>query len=256
VNLRPKPERDYFAEERALHDELRSLESLAGIQQYADRAREGFLIPMISNATDRDTFEQENEENEKIERDHIRRNIRSIYFGVANIELRKSLIKKEREILTLRRLGAGDERLKASRALARIRYAAPTEWCLGASIIGIIFVAVGYLAFEAAGAVLHVQGFGVAGAVAGAFAGYILARYAELDTAYQRSQRLMEAEGDFDSRKREADEASNEEQLFTHWEEWSGMPDRESWEGQKLQAVRKRLISLICSRTESKTSPP
>jgi hypothetical protein len=249
VNLRPKPERDYFAEQRALFRELQSLESLAGIQRYADRAREGFLVPMISHApAHSDRFEQENEENEKIEQDHIRHNIRSLYFGVANIELRKNLIKKEREIASLLISGALDELSKARIALNRIRHANPTEWCLWVSIIGVACVAVGYLAFEAAGAVLHVQEFGVAGAVAGAFAGYILARYAELDTAYQRSQQLISAEGDFDSRKREADEASNEGETFTYEEEWSGMPSPESWEGQQLQAVRKRLIALICNR--------
>jgi len=97
----PKTRLDYEKICRALFKELQDLEVKAGIAEKADNARSGPRLPLHYDSDApflSARWKAEDEEERQDKQDYIRRAIRSLYFSVPDLDLRKQLIQKEREL--------------------------------------------------------------------------------------------------------------------------------------------------------------
>jgi hypothetical protein len=89
--------KDYAQIGDTLFEELQALEVKASIED----ARRGPLFPLYYDSdapwgSEREKAEDEEESQDR--EDYIRRRIRSLYFSVHDLDLRKQLIQKEREL--------------------------------------------------------------------------------------------------------------------------------------------------------------
>jgi hypothetical protein len=150
----PKTSSDYEQVCRTLGKELGDLEARAGIAAKADDASLGPLVPLYYNS-DAPLFSERGKAEREVERQHkqdyIRRKIRSLYFSVPDLDLRKQLIEKERELTDNWRYSTRTDVQAAEIGLSQAK-ASGQNWYLRASLSAIVFVAIGWSLFQLPGA--------------------------------------------------------------------------------------------------------
>jgi hypothetical protein len=198
------------AKEKVCKEELHALEIEAGIVEASDKACRGSLFPHIPDAPyGTEQHRMEIEESEAAERAYVRHRLRSVYFGVADIEVRKKLIAKYRQIEKYRLDWFVNELWQAEAKLRRVR-ASERYWWIWASLGGVIWVLVG-------NDVLGVPG-AIAGAVVAIFAGVAIAQRDKR----QHDSAISEAESTLEQNKANLRDMSQREPFFTWAEESSG----------------------------------
>lgn len=84
------------------YGDIVTLEKLASIYERAEKARSGPFFPTMPDAHyGSKRWRREQKEIEQAERDDLNRALRKIYFSVSDVNLRKQLIAKNREISRL-----------------------------------------------------------------------------------------------------------------------------------------------------------
>ncbi len=211
----PKTRSDYEQICGALSRELQELEVKAGITEKADDARK----PSWGNI-DSDTpylsekWKAEEEAEFQFERDYVRREIRSLYFAVPDLDLRKQLIEKARELTDNERymfmtdVGAAEAELRQAKATGK-------NWYLWASLGAIGFVALGWSLFQ------------LPGALVGALVAYFSGRYAENDAKERRDLSVKQGEDHLKEVRSINQEILNRDYTFTKYEAKNGEPDKE-----------------------------
>jgi len=140
--------------------------------------------------------------------------IRALYFGVADVALRKELIAKDREegelALAFWQVGMTD----AARKLSAARTTGK-RWWLATSALGTGFIAIGFYLF------------GIIGALGGLIVGYFCGRNMEQSALQARQSAIAEAEKEVKEAEQDWDKARNEPQTFSRREAGSGEPDQD-----------------------------
>lgn len=108
------------SELRGMGREIQTIERSLGIDKEAERAREGPLIPLHAFSqtpmcTPRSV--QEGREERWDEQATIRRKIRALYFSTPDIEVRRLLIRKTRQLEALHKVEARDDERRAEAAV-------------------------------------------------------------------------------------------------------------------------------------------
>jgi hypothetical protein len=194
---------------------LRELEVKAGIDKDADNARQNSFYAAFHDS-DAPLFSQQSQREFEIELERegetIRRRIRQCYFGVPDLDLRKEMITKNRELTDNGRWCRLADR---SAAQAGLKAAAATGryWPLVAAVAAVFCVL--------AGGALHQ----VTGAIAGAMVAYYLGREFEQDVMLQRATAIKAAEETLREAEATAEKALNAPYTFTRKEMWTGEPD-------------------------------
>ena len=199
---------------RAFEREARELVQQAGIAEEAERA----ALPHSALHWDSDApigSEQERRETVEYWEDQRRTTaylLRKAFFSVSDVEMRKRLIAKQREIEDLRRDLFVQAAHDADTALEEARIPRPTWW-IAAAIVGTTLVAAGY------------HFFGIPGTVAGAVTGYFIGRYLEEFAKADHDARMRRAENAQKEAKASKDEILNRPQIFSREEEKTGETD-------------------------------
>jgi hypothetical protein len=159
--------------------------------------------------------ERENAEYWEDQRRTTDRLLREAIFSVSDVEMRKRLIAKSREVERLRRelfvLLAND----AEATLEKVRIPRPT-WLIWAAVVSAASVAAGY------------QFLGIPGAMGGAVVGFFVGRYFEQLSKVEHDHRLNRAEKDLKEANASKTKILNEPPTFSRWEEKTGEPDSDT----------------------------
>ncbi len=154
---------ELIAERERLTEEIREAEKAAGILEQGDEAREGPLIPYgVFDKVPSDPKQKSLEDDLywADQHDHIRQEIRALYFAIPDTTARKKLMlavaerEKARKRIVAQLVVNADLELTAMK-----RKQANPPW-IGAGVIGCLAVLVGYAVA------------GIAGAIAGGILGY------------------------------------------------------------------------------------
>jgi hypothetical protein len=142
----------------------------------------------------------------------ITRRIRELYFNVPDVNLRKQLIAKEREVgnLVLQRC---QEELNEAAAELKAARSSRQYWWVYASVAGATFITVGFIFF------------GLIGGLAGLLIGFCLGRQLEHETRRSREEEVKEAERVLKEREQNWIEERNAPQIFSQREAKTGEPD-------------------------------
>jgi len=145
---------EYGARWRALLEQLRELERIAGIGSAASGLRDEARLPTAANELNNDGARNERRSFQgAAPLDAARRRaLRALYFGVAPVALRKTLIAKQRELELFERTGARTTLEEATRDLESLRRRPAEGWWI-AAIVGAALVIVGYELFAVLGAI-------------------------------------------------------------------------------------------------------
>jgi hypothetical protein len=205
--------KDYAQIGDTLFEVLQALEVKAGIED----ARRGPLFPLYYDSdapwgSERKKTEDEEESQDR--EDYIRRRIRSLYFSVHDLDLRKQLIQKERELTDNARY---EFKTDVQTAEVKVREAKSIgkNWVWWASFCAIGWVALGWSLFQ------------LPGALAGALVAYFHGRFDENDAKERRALSVKQAEDDLKEVRSIYHERLNSEYTFTKCEAESGEPDKE-----------------------------
>lgn len=198
------------AELKPLRDQLGALELQAEITKEMERAREGNFVPLGidgENVSSDEFFADEH--------DGVRRRVRSVYFGVADIELRKKLIKVGREISkTLEQHAEVDVREARSEVSKTKAATRQTSWGWPA-VIAIVCVAIGYKAYD------------MVGAIAGAVGGFFLAQSTVKGKEREAAAALEQAQQELVDLRKSQYVISLYPEMFSLMEELTGEEDRD-----------------------------
>lgn len=210
---------------KRLQQECRDLEDEAGISIAMTRAREGRVIPLGAMGEDASPDEYFADEN-----DYFREKARDAYFSVQDLKLRKRLIAVQRKIDShiLRSFDAEIASAKhaASIATAKIHNQPWTK----AAIFSVSAVAFGFWIF------------GLAGAIAGAVAGFFLGQGVISQAKSQAIAEVNQATEELTNAQKEREHRSLWPECFSSSEEVLGDRephlDRESAYENVLRATR------------------
>jgi hypothetical protein len=200
---------------RDFHDELRELEGRAEIRDVAEKLRsEPPHYHLVYDAAEPHSDEQRDEERAEEDRHKERTTlrIRNLYFSVRDVELRKLLIAKDREIGELSLSWHRQELDDANTKLALSRASAGYGW-IWASICGVALIYGGY------------HYLGVPGALCGLLLGYIYSRMIEVHARRNRDIEIAVREEWATQSEKTWNKVRNEPQLFSRREAASGNPD-------------------------------
>ncbi len=207
---------------KPLREQLAALEARAGITKDMERAREGNFMPLGI-----DGEKVSSDEDLADEHDGLRRRTRQAYFGVADIELRKELIKTDREINKKFDEHSEDDFREANGAVAKAKAASSQQpWGL-AAIIAIAAVAIGYKVYD------------IVGAIAGAVGGFFLAMGTVKNNQTETAAAFEQAEKELAELKKSQYVNSLSPEMFNHMEQLTGEEDREFGYESAHQNVRK-----------------
>lgn len=198
------------AELKPLLEQLHALESQAGIAQKMERAREGNFMPLGI-----DGEKVSPDEYFADEHDGTRRRVRKVYFGVADIELRKALIKADREFDKKREQHSEADLREAHAEVAKAKAASKQQAWGWAAVIAVVCVAAGYKVYD------------TVGAIAGAVGGFFLAQGTVKGKEREASAALEQAEQDLAELKKAQYVGSLSPETFTHLEQLTGEEDHE-----------------------------
>jgi hypothetical protein len=187
--------------------ELRALESEAGIANQANKAREGANFPLIGDNHPNGSRKQRDDdeaywENERLITDS---RLRRAYFSVPDLEMRRKLIAKDAECGELRRnnfridLRQAEEQLMAAQASGQY-------WWIWACATGSFLVVIG------------VSLFGTPGALITALAAFFYGKYLEDVAMRKRALAVRTAQQEVDEARSDLDEILNEPPRFTSTE--------------------------------------
>ena len=211
----PKTSDDYDAKGLGLAKQLRELQVRAGIDGKIEDAHQNSFDPMYYDS-DAPLFSRQSLRESELEfevaRENIRRTVRQYYFAVSDVDLRKELIEKERELTDIHRWNMRD---KAFEAHARIQAAAATwqYWWVVAAVFAVSSVVGGAALYQ------------VTGAIAGAMVAYFFGRSFEDAAKEQRAAAIKAAEEVHREAQATADRALNAPYTFTRNEMRTGKPD-------------------------------
>jgi hypothetical protein len=164
-----------------LREQRIALESQAGITQAMERAREGRFIPLGAMGD-----EASPEEYFADEHDHLRDKTRDAYFSVANEALRKQLIATQRNIEKEGRRSLEADVVAANHAVGTAKAKLMQQPWSTAALVAAGTVGIGYWLFSIAGA--------IAGAVAGFFLGQGIVAAARRSANAELEQAMQELE--------------------------------------------------------------
>lgn len=180
----------------AIDAKLAALEEKAGISAKVKRAQEGPLIPygVFDPQPPQGTPEDRRELLAYFdsEHDYLREHLRAAYFSVADVELRKQMIKLQRDRASILRQMQEHSIYDARRELQQAQSKAADYPWQGASVAAIIAVAIGAYFFQLIGA--------IAGAVVGFFDGQGWVAEAKKNAAWalkQAEEVAADAEKDY-----------------------------------------------------------
>lgn len=205
-----------------------ALEDEAGLTATMERAREGRFIPlgvMGEKVTPEEYFADEH--------DHLREKTRKAYFSVEDIELRKKLIKTNREIWG-RVARSDDEDIGvANREVSIATAKAQKQPWEKAALVAVAVVAVGYWIF------------GIVGAIGGAVGGFFLGQGVVSNYRINANAELQQATDVLEQAKKEKADGELMPEFFSYSEEASGERqadlDKESAYFNVLQRNRDKL---------------
>jgi hypothetical protein len=200
---------------RACHAALVELEKRAGIENGEAIRDEPAHYEHVYDAAEPWSDEQRAAETaeEKFHQDSITRKLRTLYFAVPDVALRKELIAKYREEGTLSLSYWQQELHDAASALVAARLTGQ-HWWIWASVSGVIIIAVGF------------HFFGLLGAIGGALVGYLNGRRLEREHLRAREAAVADAEREVKDAEKIWNEVRNEPQMFSQREARNGEPDR------------------------------
>jgi hypothetical protein len=195
---------------------LVELETRAGIGKAAEKLRNA--VPAYWTVYDEaEPYSDKKRELENsLERSHQEetdRRIRNLYFSVRDLELRKALIAKDREIGDLALHYWQQDLSDVARACEAAQKA--HYWWLWASMWGIAFIAVGF------------RFFGLIGALGGALVGFFNGWRIQQEAVRDRAAKIAEAEQDLKEADQLWNKVRNQPQMFSQQEAKTGAPDRE-----------------------------
>lgn len=244
----PDPREKSLLLNEALREHVKGrheLERQAGIGDAALRAWEGPLFPLgvWSDAEfGSDEWQQVREEEEDDDDRYVRQKIRGLYFSVADLDLRKSLIEKEREIHGARKEISRAAVFEAEGELAEAKrhgrevFLRSAALALGAVVVGAVFfgvvgaivgAVVGYSFGHliALGAVVFgAIFFGIIGAIGGAVVGYFLGYHLIDETTTARQEAVARAEAELKDVKDSYKKVLNKKPIFARSEARTGEP--------------------------------
>ena len=144
---------------KQLQETCLALEDEAGIAKVMERAREGRFIPLggMGEATSPDEYFAD-------EHDHFREKVRTAYFSVPDVELRKRLIAAQREFDSSILRSFDADIAAANQAVSIATEKVHNQPWTKAAMFSVGAVAVGYWVF------------GLVGAIAGSVGGFFLGR--------------------------------------------------------------------------------
>ena len=203
---------------KACHRELIELETRAGIVEAAEKLRtEPPSYFSIYDAAEPYSDEQRELERseEAFHQQRINRRIRDLHFEIRDVELRRQLIVKDREVGALALDYWRQELSDAAANLEKAR-ASHGRWWLWASVWGVALLALGF------------QQFGLIGALGGLLVGYLNGRQSEHGALRERSREIAEAERELKDAEEIWNKVRNEPQIFSQREAKTGVPDPES----------------------------
>lgn len=205
---------EYAGRWRGLVAQLRELERSAGIGDAADR-----LLPIRSAASlDRESEGDETRDGRAGAAYSFalapspRREIRALYFSVADVALRQKLISKQRELALFERAGIRTHLEDARRQLAALEHRPAEGWWI-AAIVGAILVIVGY------------ELFATLGAIAGGFAALFVGNGIEQGARRRFESAITLTRQDSDAAAAAAEAAEQAGDLFSEREIASGQAE-------------------------------
>ena len=207
---------EYGARWRILASQLHELERVAGIADALSSLRNAApLVPDPARADKDDGTGGEHPAHpHRLSLDASqRRDLRSLYFGVSHLALRRSLIVKQRELELFERTGARTRLEDARRQLESLRRRPSEGWWI-AAIVGASLVIVGYELFASLGA--------IAGGAAALFVGNGI----EQSARRRFEQAAAFAEEDLSAAVAAAATAEQSKDLFSERESATGYADR------------------------------
>jgi hypothetical protein len=208
---------------KACHRALVELETRAGIAEAAEKLRaEPAWYAGIYDAAEPYSDEQQKlvVAEESFHQERLNRRLRDLYFSVHDLELRKTLIAKDREGGSLA-LSYWHQELSDAAAGLDASRSAHGHWWVWASVWGIVFIALGFNFFSLIGA--------LGGLLVGFFNGWRM----EHEAVGARARAVADAECKMKEAERIWNEVRNEPQLFSQREAATGQPNSEG----RLRAV-------------------
>jgi hypothetical protein len=200
----------------ACHRALVELEARADIAEAAESLRKEppnyFSVYDVGERDSEERREAEKAE-ERFHEERTTRRLRDLYFKVSDLELRKELISKDREEGSLALRFYQEELSDAAGRLETAR-SVHGHWWIWASILGTVFLGLGF------------QFFGLIGALGGLLVGYLNGRRMEHEAIRAREIAIADAERDLKEAQDTWNEVRNQPQMFSRREAQTGEPDR------------------------------
>jgi hypothetical protein len=181
------------------------LEDEAGLTATMKCAREGRFIPLGAlgeKVTPEEYFADEH--------DHLRDKTRNAYFSVENVELRKKLIKANREIWERVARSDNEDVVVAKREVSIATTKAQKQPWEKAALVAVAVVAVGYWTF------------GIVGAIGGAVGGFFLGQGVISNARIKANAELQQATDALEQVKKEKADGDLMPEFFSFSEVASG----------------------------------
>ena len=201
------------AKQRAVGNELSALEEQAGISAQADRARDDYTPYGWDSDVEFYTAEgrKENEDYFSLNQENTKWRLRDLYFAVPDLDLRKALIVKERDLHYVW-LGWWDAQvLDAQIDLARARR---PRWTglLTPVLLALFLVPASWHDFQ------------VPGAIIATFACYLFGQHMKDAVTEEGAEAIAQAEADLEEAKKNRDKSRTRLPAFTRSEARTGEP--------------------------------
>jgi hypothetical protein len=138
----------YFPMLEAYQRKVKELETVAGIREQSDRAREGSFIPLFLSNPEMTNVH----ENIAFEHDAVRSRLRNAYFSVQDKKLRIKLIDMQLSIDKLTKEWEQAETYRTEKIVQMLQSKSLVKSYIALLIMAIIFIAIGEIIFNTEGA--------------------------------------------------------------------------------------------------------
>jgi hypothetical protein len=213
---------EYEADCRAFGSQQRELEAEVGILDAAKDARFNSYYPSPASLNAElftEESAQKHEEDLLAENNRANRKLRALYFTVQETDMRRRLIKLERDITDRVRWASLAEVGEARNQLDAAKLTGNT-WPLVCVVSGVMFVLIGSGIHQAISAIDPTTG-----AIAGAVCAYFMGHYYQQDARLRRMNAIRSAASNLRETEARNRRVVNEPYLFSQEELRRGEPD-------------------------------